>query len=71
MSDTQRMSTEDKEFYRGFAVAVGTVARNGYGSIALDAMTGNGVTIRQLEQAGAEAFDLEYLKREAKLGGRL
>ena len=65
------MTKEDRDFYKGMAVALGTVARNGYGGIALDAMTGNGVTIRQLEQAGAEAFDLEYLKKEAKLTGRI
>lgn len=57
----------DKEFYCGFAVAVGTVARNGYPSTAIDAMDSNGVTLRDLINSGAEEFDLLPIRMEYKL----
>jgi hypothetical protein len=52
------MSAEERSFYQGFAVAVGTLARNGYPSMARDIMTCNGVTMEQLKEAGADKFDL-------------
>lgn len=56
------LSEEDKAFYQGFAVAVGTLARNGYPSLAKDIMNCNGVTIERLKESGVE--------KEVSDGGR-
>ena len=59
------MSENDKSFYRGFAVAIGSLAReHGSPSMAVDIMESNGVTLRQLEEAGVEPFDLKPIRAE-------
>lgn len=55
---------ENDLFYQGFAVAVGTLARNGYPSMARDIMLTNGVSLQQLRGAGADKFDLEPLTHD-------
>lgn len=59
-----KQSSGGGEFYKGFVVAVGTLARNGYPSLATDVMTCNGVTLKELEDAGAEDFDLDPIREE-------
>lgn len=58
------------EFMHGFAVAVGTLARVGYPSHAIDIMDCNGITLRDLVNAKVEAFDLKPIRAEWKLKGR-
>lgn len=66
MSDSNRERTKELNdlFYQGFAVAVGTLARNGYPEMARDIMVTNGISLQQLRGAGAEDFDLEPLTHE-------
>lgn len=43
-----------------------TVARNGYPTVAKDVMTGNGVTLKDLERAKVEAFDMRPIREAMK-----
>jgi hypothetical protein len=61
------MKEQDKQFYRGFGAAVGTLARNGWPSQAADIMQTNGVTFKQLKESGVEEFDLKPLRTECSL----
>jgi hypothetical protein len=67
MPEIEREKEKSNAFYQGFAVAVADLARRGEPSVALDIMNCNGVTIRQLRDAGVIPFDLDPLEREAKL----
>ncbi len=59
------MTKKEKEFYHGFAVAVGALARDHrQPSMAVDIMNCNGVTLRMLEESGADAFDLDPIRKE-------
>lgn len=60
---SQRTRAND-DFMIGFAVAVATLARNGYPSMAIDIMKTNGVDIDDLRKAKVERFDLAPLARE-------
>jgi hypothetical protein len=52
-------------FYQGFAAALGSLAReHGRPSMARDIMNCNGVTFKQLRDAGVEQFDLLALGME-------
>lgn len=63
MSDV-KLTEKEKEFYRGFAVAVAELARRGWPSQAIDIMHANGVTLQQLRNSGVEDFDLKPLATE-------
>jgi len=55
----------DKAFYQGFAAAIGSLAReHDQPSMARDIMNCNGVTFKQLRDAGVEQFDLMPLANE-------
>lgn len=57
----------DADFYQGFACAVGSLARDHMQpGMALDIMKINGVTISDLENAGADDFDLNLIREEAR-----
>lgn len=59
------MTECEKEFYRGFAVAVGSLARDhGQPSMAADIMRCNGVSLQDLKNADVESFDLASLTKE-------
>jgi hypothetical protein len=64
------LTKSQKEFYCGFALAIGTVIRGGCESSGVDAMDSNGVTLEDLIAAGADLFDLEPISAEYKLQGR-
>jgi hypothetical protein len=58
---------KNKMFYQGFAVAVGTMARNGHGGEAVGAMDSNGVSLSDLVSSGADNFDLDPIRQEYRL----
>ena len=55
---------EKKAFLQGFAVAVGSLVRDhDQPSMAVDIIRGNGVTLMDLENCGAETFDLKHIRK--------
>lgn len=59
------MSASVKSFYQGFAIAIGSLAReHGEPAKAVDIMHCNGVTLAQLKQAGVAKFDLDAIEKE-------
>lgn len=66
----QKMSAANRIFYQGFAVAIGSVARNGRPESAVDAMHSNGIALSDLMASGCSDFDLKPIKDEYKLQGR-
>ena len=56
---TTRVLPSHHDFYQGFAVAVGYVAREAdRPSLAKDIMVSNGITLADLQAAGVEDYDL-------------
>lgn len=55
------------EFYRGFAAALASIARSGHGSLAVDAMKTNGVTLEDFKRADVDSFDLNPLSEAWEL----
>lgn len=61
------MTTEEKAFYQGAAVILGTLARtHDMPSLAVDIMKSNGITIGQLKDAEASGFDLAAIYKEMR-----
>lgn len=59
------MRAHDKTFYCGMAVALGSLAReHDQPSVAIDIMKCNGVSLKDLQDAGVEPFDLKPLRKE-------
>ena len=53
------MTECEKEFYRGFAIAIGSLARDhDQPTMAADIMRCNGVSLQDLKNANVESFDL-------------
>lgn len=64
-AEAGRGKRQDDEFYQGFACALGTLARDyDRPSMAVHIMRSNGVTLSDLERAGAMDFDLKPLRKE-------
>ena len=55
------MKKEDREFYHGYAVAIGFVASQD-SVIAEYALKEHGITLSDLEDAGCEDFDLDPIR---------
>jgi hypothetical protein len=78
MNDERRIRSEakmkvaEKEFLRGFGIAIGALARDhGEPTMAADIARSNGITLADLRRAGVEAFDLtKNLRREMCPRGR-
>ncbi|MGA7793434.1 MAG: hypothetical protein WCA19_10375 [Candidatus Acidiferrales bacterium] len=61
------MTECEKEFYRGFAIAIGSLARDhDQPTMAADIMRCNGVSLQDLKNANVESFDLAAIAKEFK-----
>jgi len=71
MSKQGKQQGERKDFYCGAAAVLGTLARDhDQPSVAVDIMRSNGITLSDLQKAGADDFDLDYLRGEWKHANR-
>lgn len=60
---------DTRDFYLGFGMAIGALARDhDQPGMAVDIMRSNGVSLKELEDAGVEAFDLEPIAKEWNRG---
>lgn len=53
-------------FLQGIAVALAEICRQGEPGIAMSAMNAMGYTVRNLEAAGADSYDLKFLRLAAR-----
>jgi len=67
----KRCWEQHAEFIRGFAAAVATLAReHDQPSVAVDVMSLNGISFKDLTDAHVEEFDLRPLREEWKVKER-
>lgn len=67
----KRLTLEDKAFYRGYAVAIATVARDfGEPSFAAHIARANGVKLATLRASGVDSYDLDPIAKELSMKER-
>ena len=59
-----------RDFYAGYAAAVGYLVRRDEPTLALDCMDGDGVTLADLVRARVDRFDLGVIRKAWHKDGR-